>query len=499
MYKETEDLVRTVKQATEERYMRSQLLDAQHVTASKKLKKLVNSCKLLKKEIQQREELRFKLNGLMMELSNALEEDLKSALEVCENEATKPVSVTVSDLRRAVETGVLHPGGSNSNSKGTAFTFDQGGVVKDGEAAKAKGSKGTNVSTSKSIQSKTEKNTLLNGVSKLPLLVQRTDASSSANVNIGMHESHLSNSISNSSESHAQGEESSNSSTAPSRDKLFNNVYAQLPQYDAAAIAYVRSFDAPKSGKVWKWCKQSAPEVTKSVQGMYPAVKGPVELIQAEPGAPGSPPRSPKKSPTGPSFRRRAGHSSKNSLAGSISVNVNYFARDRHQSVGAAGMPSEWLSSLSRDKPGSPTESAEDARRRALKFMLNERETHYDLLSREVVDAVTMLQMEQARAIAAAKRKRDAELANPHAAASALAQELDVHQYRTHQLLTSDYSGKAGDYSSGMESVGEEYSLYVSLPEMSAHSALTARQAVRCMQGTSASISLQTVSKVIYF
>jgi hypothetical protein len=162
-------------------------------------------------------------------------------------------------------------------------------------------------------------------------------------------------------------------------------------------------------------------------------------------------------------------------------------------------MPSEWLSSLSREKPGSPTESAEDARRRALKFMLNERETHYDLLSREVVDAVTMLQMEQARAIAAAKRKRDAELANPQAAMSAPAQELDVHQYRTHQLLTSDYSGKAGDYSSGMESVGEEYSLYVSLPEMSAHSALTARQAVRCMQGTSASISLQTVSKVIYY
>jgi len=58
VYKETEDLVRTVKQATEERYMRSQLLDAQHTLASKKLQKLVNSCKVLKKEIQQREELR---------------------------------------------------------------------------------------------------------------------------------------------------------------------------------------------------------------------------------------------------------------------------------------------------------------------------------------------------------------------------------------------------------------------------------------------------------
>jgi len=59
VYKETEDLVRTVKQATEERHMRSQLLDAQHSVAAKKLQKLINSCKVLKKEIQQREELRY--------------------------------------------------------------------------------------------------------------------------------------------------------------------------------------------------------------------------------------------------------------------------------------------------------------------------------------------------------------------------------------------------------------------------------------------------------
>lgn len=59
MYKETEDLVRTVKQATEERHMRSLLLDQQHVTASRKLQKLVNSCKVLKREIEQREMLRY--------------------------------------------------------------------------------------------------------------------------------------------------------------------------------------------------------------------------------------------------------------------------------------------------------------------------------------------------------------------------------------------------------------------------------------------------------
>lgn len=59
MYKETEDLVRTVKQATEERHMRSLLMDQQHMVASRKLQKLVNSCKVLKKEIEQREMLRY--------------------------------------------------------------------------------------------------------------------------------------------------------------------------------------------------------------------------------------------------------------------------------------------------------------------------------------------------------------------------------------------------------------------------------------------------------
>lgn len=392
----------------------------------------------------------------MMELSNALEEDLKSALDVCENEATKPTGVTVADLRRAVETGFLHADGASSHSKSTAFTAEEEVTTKE-QSAKGKAAGGA--LPAKVVQSKTEKNTLLNGVSKLPLLVQKAEP--------------------------AQNSENA------SRDRPFDNVYAQLPQYDAAAIAYVRSFDAPKRSKVWKWCKQSAPEVSKSIQSVFPTVKGPVELVQDGPGPPIGSPKSPLtlKSPATPEFRRRAGHSSKKTINGRIQTSVDYFVRDRNQSVGSAGM----LPSFLGDKPGSPTESAEDARRRALKFMLNDRETHYDLLSREVVDAVTLMQMEQARALAAAKRKRDAELTDPKMAASGPS-ELDVHQYRTHQLLSADYSGR--DSPSGTVNPEEEYSLYVSLPEMSAHSALTARQAVRLMQSTSANITLQTVSKV---
>jgi hypothetical protein len=62
VYKETEDLVRTVKQATEERQARTELLDHVHVTAARKLQRLVSSCKALQKEIDQRESLRYAIS-----------------------------------------------------------------------------------------------------------------------------------------------------------------------------------------------------------------------------------------------------------------------------------------------------------------------------------------------------------------------------------------------------------------------------------------------------
>ena len=59
VYKDKNDeAVRTLKQVTEERQIRSQLLDQVHITAAKKLQKLVNSCKVLKQEIEERELLR---------------------------------------------------------------------------------------------------------------------------------------------------------------------------------------------------------------------------------------------------------------------------------------------------------------------------------------------------------------------------------------------------------------------------------------------------------
>lgn len=58
VYRDTEDLVRTVKQATEERVMRTELLDQAHAAAARKLQRLVSSCRALQKEIDQRESLR---------------------------------------------------------------------------------------------------------------------------------------------------------------------------------------------------------------------------------------------------------------------------------------------------------------------------------------------------------------------------------------------------------------------------------------------------------
>jgi hypothetical protein len=60
VYKDApEDMVRTIRQATEERVVRTELLDQVHLLAARKLQKLVNSCKALQRDIEQREALRY--------------------------------------------------------------------------------------------------------------------------------------------------------------------------------------------------------------------------------------------------------------------------------------------------------------------------------------------------------------------------------------------------------------------------------------------------------
>lgn len=435
-----------------------------------------------------------------MELSNALETDMLTALEVCEVEATKPSHVTVSDLSRAVQDGTL---AQAIASAGASDPFSADGEENNQKQNSFRGKK-TPV-PSNSTKDHTENNTALNAVSKLPLLVAPGNKRHSGESNSTSSNMNHINTNSLDGGNSVEGFET--------RPSMHDSVYAQLPQYDNSAIAYVQSFHAPKRTKAWKWCKQAAPDVKKSIQTLYPVVKGPVELI-VEPDDEAPPAPSPHNSPklkNIPSFRRRAGHSTKHPQGGRIGSSAEFFIRDR-ASVGSAGMPPEWLKRPSAGNddeagpgaeggasgqlsPGSPTESLENRRKRALKFLLSNRETHYDLLDREVVDAVTVLQMEQARAAAAARRQEELDAAA--AGLPAAEDELATHQFRTHQLLTEDYTGKLpGDEESG-NTASEEYSLYVSLKDMSALTALTARQAVRGMQSASAGITFATVSKVI--
>ena len=453
---------------------------------------------------------RFKLNGMMMELSNALETDMLTSLEVCEVEATKPSHATVSDLHRAVQDGTL---GQAITSAGSSDPFS---ADNDEQIQKQNSFRGKNAPplSVKTVKDSTENNTALNAVSKLPLLVSPGGSMRHSGDSVNSNVNGNNNSYN----------ENENKNTTTHRPSMHDSVYAQLPQYDNSAIAYVQSFHAPKRTKAWKWCKQSAPEVKKSIQTLYPAVKGPVELVVVSddevPPAP-SPLNSPKMKNI-PSFRRRAGHSTKR-ISHSARLGTSaaeFFIRDR-ASVGSAGMPPEWLKRPSAEggeggkwedgdnkstvdaggqlSPGSPTETLEDRRKRALKFLLSTRETHYDLLDREVVDAVTVLQMEQARAATAARRQQELEAAA--AGLPSAEDELATHQFRTHQLLTEDYTGKLpcdsdADDAAGHHSVSEEYSLYVSIQNMNALTALTARQAVRVMQSASASITYATISKV---
>lgn len=439
---------------------------------------------------------RFKLNGLMMELSNALDTDVRAALEVCEVEATKPSSVTVTDLHRAAQEGTLMEPATLGGA-GDPFSARE-----DSPTTRSAGIR--------SSKDPTVTNTALNGVSKLPFLVRADAAARSSGEREGPRDGEV---------EVGHGTGPVGGPTSPPRARappsMHDSVYAQLPQYDNSAIAYVQSFHAPRRTKSWRWCRASAREVTKCAQALHPTVRGPVELViqteedaeKMKPVAPGSP-----KTKNVPSFRRRAGQSSKipTMSDGKNVAGVNLFSRERI-SVGSEGIPPEWLASHAPATvaagsagengvgPGSPTESTELLRRRALKFMLSNRETHYDLMDREVVDAVTILQMEQARAVAAARQQREQEAARGGTGAAGAASELDSHQFRTHQLLTEDYSGRQPGEDGDDELDGkasDEYSLYVSLPQMSAHTALTARQAVRTMQCASAGITMETIAKV---
>ena len=446
------------------------------------------------------------MNGLMMELSNALDVDLRNALDTCEVEATKPSSTTVADLQRALQEGTLveAAGAKDTFSPTEDDNLCLGSPMRVSESA-AKGRAET--SPRNRTGHSTEANTKLNAVSKLPLLVNPDTRHSSTEYSTSTGDT---------------GPETSTHRTKPS---LHDSIYAALPQYDNSAITYVQSFDAPKRTKTWKWCKLSAPDVNKSVQTLFPTVRGPVGLVTGAPteeDVPSVPRTDSPKTPSIPIFRRRVGHSSRNPLAGRVISNVNLFSRER-VSVGSSGLPPEYLGNqdgvgaaaqegaagssiagragIIGARSGSPTESAEEQRKRALKFMLNSRETHYDLMERNVVDAVTLMQMEQARAAAAARRQNE-RLATAsgllmEGTGDQVLSERDTHQYRTHQLLTEDYTGRVGG-DSGLNTASEEYSMYVALPDMAAHTSLTARQAVRTMQSASASITYDTVSKVLF-
>jgi hypothetical protein len=409
----------------------------------------------------------------------------------------------------------------------------------------APGAGTTTTTTSDDIHYSTERNTVLNSITKHPHIVKLELANAAAAAAAAA--TNAAPPVAPRSPG-AQQQQQTSTSIAGSGYHDADSHAQQLLQQNAHAAQYVQSFREAGMSRVARWCKYAVPEIRRSVALLYPAVRGPVELVKDVP--PNSPkgsndaaavPAAPKRSPVLQSFRRRGntrtaygagGGLLGASLPGSIQQKVRDATShlfERVGSVGAAGMSPEWLTGSGVPPPsfggdsgsfmGAPPvaslESVEETRRRALKFLLNDRETHYDLLQRDVVDAVTMQQMEHARA-AAALRRQEAAMAECDAAVSDAAnggngnsgsrggggsgggygstrepEELRTHQYRQHHLLTDNYDDD------GAEAANEAaYSFYVSLPEMSAQSALSTRQAVRVMQSTSANISYDTISKV---
>ena len=485
-----------------------------------------------------------------MELSNALEEDLRTSMETCEKEATKPTAVTVLDQLNAQS----EPAGSNTAPAAGVRVGSAGGNTNNGNSHNSNNNNSHNNNGLPAMRSPIAKSTAPSPLSGT------YSAASPAPVHLSIPNVHASplglpnkNSIFTPVANTVTADNTAKNTALNAASKLpaegsaltevvngqaveGNSTVQKTARYDAKAVAYVQAFNAPQTSKTWRWCKESSAELNRAVGAMYGAVKGPVELIPcnlAEQMADISAKHVSRK-PVIPSFRRKgvASHTPQTKRKAAVEAeNGEFFVRDR-VSIGSSGMPPSWLG----NSAGSGTSTAgavdnivnglgsvddvspevfgtaEEERKRAMKFLLNDRETHYDLLHRDIVDAVTLLQMEQARAAAEARRRGD--YADPLKEHNYFEQETysaDVaqHQYRQHHLLTSDYTDKAKSKQEDSNNTGhnsnnnnssdtpsEEYSLYVSLPEMSAHSSLTARQVIRSMQTTSAQITLDTISKV---
>lgn len=250
----------------------------------------------------------------------------------------------------------------------------------------------------------------------------------------------------------------------------------QLKAFKTRAVAHIKSFNSWNYSKLYKWCKHnkkgSVEDIHGSVMKLFPILHGPVELIGQGQLKQVQLPKEAKSTRNSNRKSRRA-----TTIGDSSSSNFDYMKKSM---VEEAQRKISEIASKKSDVLYGPVAKTSQ-------ISLSDRETRINLQhSSRVVNELGRDSM---------KEDDDTSLETEESNAR-LEQEptnSEPHQYRRHTSLNA--YGQSADQSHHFRKGGKCF-LYVTLLNLSAHSALSARQVLRTLQSVSAATAADSVSQI---
>lgn len=242
----------------------------------------------------------------------------------------------------------------------------------------------------------------------------------------------------------------------------------ELKAFKTQAVAYIKSFNSWNYSKLYKWCKHnkkgsSVEDIHGSVMKLFPLLHGPVELIGQGQLRHEQLPKESKSTRTSNRKSRRA-----TTIGDSSSSNFDYMKKSM---VEEAQRKISEIASKKSDVLYGPVAKTSQ-------ISLSDRETRISLQSNRVVkeDDDTTLDTDEGNG----RLEQEPTTSEPH-------------QYRRHTSLNT--YGQSADQSHHFRKDGKCF-LYVTLLNLSAHSALSARQVLRTLQSVSAANAADSVSQI---
>jgi hypothetical protein len=253
----------------------------------------------------------------------------------------------------------------------------------------------------------------------------------------------------------------------------------QLKAFKTRAVEYIKSFNSWNYSKLYKWCKHNkkgnVEDIHGSVMKLFPLLHGPVELIGHGQLQQEQLPREAKNTRSSNRKSRRA-----TTIGDSSSSNFDYMKKNM---VEEAQRKINEIASKKSDVLYGPVSVAKTSQ-----ISLSDRETRINLQHNRVVTELGRDTMKEDD-----DTSLETEEGNVNGRLEQEPTNSEPHQYRRHTSLNA--YGQSADQSHHFRKDGKCF-LYVSLLNLSAHSALSARQVLRTLQSVSAASAADSVSQI---